>query len=111
MEIESRPVATLDSIWVYPVKGGPGRSLEYADVGLDGLPGLSADAVPVAALGAVLAVVVVGTLAVVVRRPLAMVPENTMKYGVGPLLAWFLLSRALVALLRKPAEELAESVA
>ena len=51
--------------------------------------GLNADAVPVAAAGAAAAVVVVGGLAVVLRKPLAMVPENTLKYGVGLLLAAF----------------------
>jgi len=106
--------------------------------------GLSADAVPTAALGAAAAVLVVGVLAIAMGKPLAMVPENTMKYGVGLLLAafgtvwaveglgvlqghhegldwpggdlaipvllavWFGLSRALVVLLRKPADSLAE---
>jgi len=51
--------------------------------------GLNADNVPVAALGAVGAVVLVLVLAVVLRKPLAMIPENTLKYGVGVLLAAF----------------------
>ena len=51
--------------------------------------GLSADNVPVAASGAGVAVVVVLTLAVVLRRPLSMINENLLKYGVGLLLATF----------------------
>ena len=51
--------------------------------------GLNAHRVPLAVLGAVAAVIVVATLAVSLRRPLAMIPENTMKYGVGLLLASF----------------------
>jgi Ca2+/H+ antiporter, TMEM165/GDT1 family len=51
--------------------------------------GLNADNVPVAVVGAVAAVVVVLVLAVVIRTPLTKVPENTLKYGVGLLLATF----------------------
>jgi Ca2+/H+ antiporter, TMEM165/GDT1 family len=101
--------------------------------------GLSADNVPVAALGAAGAVIVVLALAIALRRPLSMINENLLKYGVGLLLAafgtywavegtgvfrsgqeslswpghdlalvallvaWLLLSRLLVRLLRTPA--------
>jgi uncharacterized membrane protein len=101
--------------------------------------GLSADNVPVAALGAAGAVIVVLGLAIAARRPLSMINENLLKYGVGLLLAafgtywavegtgvfrsgqeslswpghdlalvallvaWLLLSRLLVRLLRVPA--------
>jgi uncharacterized membrane protein len=51
--------------------------------------GLNAHNVPVAVLGAVAAVITVTILAVSLRKPLAMIPENTMKYGVGLLLASF----------------------
>jgi uncharacterized membrane protein len=51
--------------------------------------GLNAHNVPVAILGAAAAVVVVLAIAVTARRPLAMIPENLMKYGVGLLLASF----------------------
>lgn len=51
--------------------------------------GLSADNVPVAAAGAAMAVAVVLSLAVALRRPLSMVNENMLKYGVGLLLATF----------------------
>ena len=51
--------------------------------------GLNAHNVPVAVTGAVAAVIVVAILAVTFRKPLAMIPENTMKYGVGLLLASF----------------------
>jgi uncharacterized membrane protein len=51
--------------------------------------GLSADNIPVAATGAAMAVVVVLSLAVALRRPLSMINENLLKYGVGLLLATF----------------------
>jgi uncharacterized membrane protein len=51
--------------------------------------GLNAHDVPVAVFGAVAAVLVVTILAVTFRKPLAMIPENTMKYGVGLLLSSF----------------------
>ena len=100
--------------------------------------GLNADALGVAVAGAVAAGLVVVGLGAALHRPLAAVPENTMKYGVGlmltgfgtfwsveglgwfhdghpsidwplgewslPLLvlAWFLLTRLLVAVLHTP---------
>jgi uncharacterized membrane protein len=42
---------------------------------------------PVAVAGGLLAMVVIAVLGVVVRRPLAQVPENTLKYAVGVILA------------------------
>jgi uncharacterized membrane protein len=51
--------------------------------------GLNADDVPVAAAGAGAAIVLVLLLAVLVRKPLAMIPENALKYGVGLMLAAF----------------------
>lgn len=51
--------------------------------------GLSADNVPMAATGAAVAVAIVLALAVVLRRPLSMINENLLKYGVGLLLATF----------------------
>jgi uncharacterized membrane protein len=51
--------------------------------------GLNANDVPVASVGAVAAVVVVLALALAVRRPLSMIDENLLKYGVGLLLASF----------------------
>lgn len=50
-----------------------------------GVPGAMASAT----LGAVLGAVVVLAAGILVRRPLAMVPENTMKYVVGLLLSSF----------------------
>lgn len=47
------------------------------------------DAMLSATLGAVLGALVVVVSGVVIRRPLAMVPENTMKYAVGLLLSSF----------------------
>ena len=51
--------------------------------------GLNADNVPVAAAGAAVAGVVVLVAGVLLRAPLSRVPENTLKYGVGVLLATF----------------------
>lgn len=51
--------------------------------------GLPAHRVPVAALAAAAAGIVVVTLGALVHRPLSAVPENTLKYGVGLLLASF----------------------
>ena len=101
--------------------------------------GLSAGNMPVAILGASAAAVLVLIFGAVAHGPLTRVPENTLKYGVGLLLAtfgtywaieglgvvspdseslhwpggdlaliallvgWFLLSRALVKALRRPA--------
>ncbi len=51
--------------------------------------GLSAGALEMAVGGALVAGVLVLTLGVVFRRPLAAIPENILKYGVGLLLAAF----------------------
>jgi uncharacterized membrane protein len=51
--------------------------------------GLNAKNVPAASLGALAAVVVVLGIAFAARRPLAMINENLLKYGVGLLLASF----------------------
>jgi Ca2+/H+ antiporter, TMEM165/GDT1 family len=51
--------------------------------------GLSAGNVPIAAVGAVAAGLVVVGLGLLVHRPLAEIPENTLKYGVGLMLSTF----------------------
>ena len=51
--------------------------------------GLNADNVPLAAAGAALAGAAVVVLGVAAHRPLASIPENTLKYVVGLLLATF----------------------
>lgn len=51
--------------------------------------GLSAGNVPVAVGAAASAVLVVLVIAVIVHRPLSMIPENTLKFGVGLLLTAF----------------------
>ncbi len=51
--------------------------------------GLNADNVPAASVGAAAAVVTVLALAFALRRPLSMIDENLLKYGVGLLLASF----------------------
>jgi Ca2+/H+ antiporter, TMEM165/GDT1 family len=100
--------------------------------------GLNADNVPVAVAAAVAATVLVVAAGALLRAPLSRVPENTLKYGVGLMLAtfgtfwaveglgvlrtsgdslswpgsdaailgllawWFLLSRGLIAVYRRP---------
>jgi uncharacterized membrane protein len=49
--------------------------------------GVNAGNVPVAAVSALLAGLLVATLGVIASRPLSAVPENTLKYAVGLLLA------------------------
>jgi uncharacterized membrane protein len=51
--------------------------------------GLNAHNVPVAAIAAAAAIVLVGGAGALVRAPLTRVPENTLKYGVGLMLASF----------------------
>jgi Ca2+/H+ antiporter, TMEM165/GDT1 family len=51
--------------------------------------GLNADNVPLAAIGAAGAAVIVLAAGAIAHKPLAAVPENTLKYGVGLLLATF----------------------
>ena len=51
--------------------------------------GLNAHDVPVAVVGAAAAVVAVVSIAFAARKPLAMIPENLLKYGVGIMLASF----------------------
>lgn len=51
--------------------------------------GLNADNVGLAAAGAAAAGAIVLTLGAIAHKPLAAVPENTLKYGVGLLLATF----------------------
>lgn len=103
----------LEVVFIVIGVGGTGRNL------------------PVAAAAGVLAAVVVAGIGVVIRRPLARVPENTLKYGVGIILTslgtfwvaegmgtqwpgdfisigglvivYFLASRLAVTLIRRPA--------
>jgi uncharacterized membrane protein len=51
--------------------------------------GLNADNIPGASAGALAAVAVVLVIAIALRRPLSMINENLLKYGVGLLLATF----------------------
>ncbi|KAA1395306.1 COG4280 domain-containing protein [Aeromicrobium ginsengisoli] len=51
--------------------------------------GLSADALGMAIAGAVVAGIIVIALGVALRKPLSRIPENTLKYGVGVMLASF----------------------
>jgi len=51
--------------------------------------GLNADNIPAACVGAAAAIIIVLIIATLARRPLSMIPENLLKYGVGLLLASF----------------------
>lgn len=51
--------------------------------------GLSADALGMAIAGAIVAGIVVVALGIALRTPLSRIPENTLKYGVGVMLASF----------------------
>lgn len=51
--------------------------------------GVNAHNIPIAVVGAAAAIVIVPVLAAAVRRPLSMIPENLLKYGVGLMLASF----------------------
>jgi uncharacterized membrane protein len=51
--------------------------------------GLSADALGMAIAGAVVAGIIVVALGIALRKPLSRIPENTLKYGVGVMLASF----------------------
>jgi uncharacterized membrane protein len=72
-------------------------TLSFKGVLLEGLEvifivltfGASAKNIPLAAIGAAAAVILVAATGVVVHRPLARVPENTLKFAVGLLLTSF----------------------
>jgi len=76
---------------------GFGLAVSFKAVFLEGVEivfivitfGLNADNVPVAAMGAAAAGIVVIIAGVLAHRPLSRVPENTLKYAVGILLATF----------------------
>jgi uncharacterized membrane protein len=103
----------LEVVFIVIGVGGTGRNL------------------PVAVVAGILAAVVVAAIGVYIRRPLARVPENTLKYGVGVILTslgtfwaaegmgaqwpgdfisigglvivYFLASRLAITLIRRPA--------
>jgi Ca2+/H+ antiporter, TMEM165/GDT1 family len=103
----------LEVVFIVIGVGGTGRNL------------------PVAVVGGILAAAVVAAIGVYIRRPLARVPENTLKYGVGVILTslgtfwaaegmgaqwpgdfisigglvivYFLASRLAITLIRRPA--------
>jgi uncharacterized membrane protein len=72
-------------------------TLAFKGVFLEGLEvafivlafGTSQGSIPLAAMGAGIALVLVGFVGVLVQQPLSQVPENTMKFAVGLLLATF----------------------
>lgn len=74
-----------------------GFTLVFKAVFLEGLEvafivltfGTSAHSIPLAAIGAALAIVLVAAVGAIVHEPLSRVPENTMKFAVGLMLASF----------------------
>jgi uncharacterized membrane protein len=74
-----------------------GFTLSFKGVLLEGLEvafivitfGSAQGSIPLAAAGAAAALVLVAIVGVLVREPLARVPENTLKFGVGVLLTTF----------------------
>jgi uncharacterized membrane protein len=74
-----------------------GFTLAFKAVFLEGLEvafivltfGTSAHSIPLAAIGAAIAIVLVGVVGAIVHQPLSRVPENTMKFAVGIMLASF----------------------
>jgi uncharacterized membrane protein len=72
-------------------------TLSFKGVLLEGLEvvfivltfGANQDAVPLAALAALIAVLLVAAVGVAVRKPLARLPENTLKFAVGVMLTSF----------------------
>jgi len=80
-----------------PVGDAYAFTLAFKAVVLEGLEvafivvtfGANQHSVPLAALGAVAAVLLVTAVGFAVRAPLARVPENTLKFGVGVLLTSF----------------------
>ena len=99
-QVTQARAATSEQLWGID---GFGFVVSYKGVLLEGLEvvfivitfGLGAahrglpDAMWIASTGAILAAVVVVIAGIIVRRPLSMVPENTMKYVVGLLLSSF----------------------
>jgi uncharacterized membrane protein len=74
-----------------------GFTLAFKGVFLEGLEvafivlafGSSQGSIPLAAAGAVAALIIVAGVGIAVRKPLARVPENTMKFAVGTMLTTF----------------------
>ena len=74
-----------------------GFTLSFKGVFLEGLEvafivltfGSTQGNIPLAALGALVAIVLVAGVGVLARRPLARVPENSMKFAVGVMLTTF----------------------
>ncbi len=94
-EKEKKRLHTADEIIGSFDKVGFGTA--FAGTFLEGLEaafivltfGATAHAMPAAAIGAALAFVVVLLLGIVLRKPLTLIPENTMKFIVGLLLTSF----------------------
>jgi uncharacterized membrane protein len=88
LAIDRRPRRRLDPVaFVAAFKGVFLEGLEAAIIAITF--GAAAGQLPVAFLSAGAAVVLVVLLGVIVHRPLARVPENAMKLGVGLLLSSF----------------------
>jgi uncharacterized membrane protein len=86
---------TVDELKGAPVRDWIGFTLAFKGVFLEGLEvafiviavgGTNSTRLAVATAGGLLAMVVVAATGVAVRKPLAQVPENTLKYAVGLIL-------------------------
>jgi uncharacterized membrane protein len=85
--VNSMGVATVRQDWI-------GFTIALKGVFLEGLEvvfivvavGGTSGGLPIAVAGGLLAMVVVAAIGLVVRKPLARVPENTLKYAVGIIL-------------------------
>ena len=88
---QAAPVRTLFGLdWFAFVVAFKGVLLEGLEVVVIVLTfGITADNIPLAAVGALLAIVPVTILVILVRGPLSRVPENSIKYVVGLLLTTF----------------------
>ncbi|MFL6163526.1 MAG: COG4280 domain-containing protein [Jatrophihabitantaceae bacterium] len=86
--VTARPPAGLDMFsFVVSFKGVFLEGMEVVFIVITF--GLNAHNIPIAILGAAGAIVIVLAIAAAARRPLSMMPENPLKYGVGLLLASF----------------------
>jgi uncharacterized membrane protein len=84
------PVPAVGMDWVSFTVAFKGVLLEGIEVAFIVITfGTSAGALAEAALGAAIAAAAVLAIALVIRKPLAMVPENTLKFAVGVMLVTF----------------------
>ena len=87
---DEQPVAATGVDWISFTVAFKGVLLEGTEIAFIVITfGAAAGQLVPAAVGAMLAGIIVVGVAVVVRRPLARLPENQMKFGVGLMLVSF----------------------